>query len=53
MATIAVGDQANLVVSKGDILDPIATKIDKVYIDDREIDLNNRQQQLYQQYLKR
>ncbi|WP_406675903.1 amidohydrolase family protein [Shewanella benthica] len=53
MGAIAVGYQANLVVSKGDILDPMETRIEKVYIDGREIDLNNRQQQLYQKYLKR
>lgn len=53
MGAIAIGYQANLVVSKGDILDPMETKIEKVYIDGREIDLNNRQQQLYQKYLKR
>ncbi|MEI6858369.1 MAG: amidohydrolase family protein [Shewanella sp.] len=53
MGAIAVGYKANLVVSRGDILDPMETKIEKVYIDGREIDLNNRQQQLYQKYLKR
>ncbi|WP_237158103.1 amidohydrolase family protein [Shewanella psychrophila] len=53
MGAIDVGYKANLVVSKGDILDPMETKIEKVYIDGREIDLNNRQQQLYQKYLKR
>lgn len=53
MGAIAIGYQANLVVSKGDILDPMETRIEKVYIDGREIDLNNRQQQLYQKYLKR
>ena len=53
MGAIAIGYKANLVVSKGDILDPMEAKIEKVYIDGREIDLNNRQQQLYQKYLKR
>ncbi len=53
MGAIAVGFKANLVLSQGDILDPMATKIKQVYIDGREIDLNNRQQQLYQKYLKR
>ncbi|MCG9719770.1 amidohydrolase family protein [Shewanella sp. Isolate7] len=53
MGAIAVGYRANLVLSKGDILDPAASKIDAVFIDGRQIDLNNRQQQLYQKYLKR
>ncbi len=53
MGAIVVGYRANLVISGGDILDPMATKIEKVYIDGRDVDLNNRQQQLYQKYLKR
>ena len=53
MGALAVGYKANLVISKGDILDPMETKIEQVYIDGRKIDLNNRQQQLYQKYLKR
>lgn len=53
MGAIAVGYRANLLISGGDILDPMVTKIEKVYIDGRDVDLNNRQQQLYQKYLKR
>ncbi|WP_065188633.1 amidohydrolase family protein [Shewanella woodyi] len=53
MGALAPGYAANLVISGGDILDPMMTKIEKVYIDGREVDLNNRQQQLYQKYLKR
>ncbi|MCL1042086.1 amidohydrolase family protein [Shewanella marisflavi] len=53
MGAIAVGYRANLVLSKGDILDPASSKIQAVFIDGRQIDLNNRQQQLYQKYLKR
>lgn len=53
MGAIAPGYAANLVISTGDILDPMTTKIEQVYIDGRAVDLNNRQQQLYQKYLKR
>ncbi len=53
MGAIAPGYAANLVISTGDILDPMMTKIEQVYIDGRKVDLNNRQQQLYQKYLKR
>ena len=53
MGAIAPGYAANLVISAGDILDPMMTKIEHVYIDGRAVDLNNRQQQLYQKYLKR
>ena len=53
MGAIAVGFRANLVITQGDILDPATAKISAMYIDGRQIDLNNRQQQLYQKYLKR
>lgn len=53
MGAIAPGYAANLVISTGDILDPMTTKIEQVYIDGRAVVLNNRQQQLYQKYLKR
>ncbi|QYK02549.1 amidohydrolase family protein [Shewanella psychrotolerans] len=53
MGAIAVGYKANILLSSGDILDPLSSKIEAVFIDGRQIDLNNRQQQLYQKYLKR
>lgn len=53
MGAIAVGYNANILLSSGDILDPLSSKIEAVFIDGRQIDLNNRQQQLYQKYLKR
>ncbi|MCE9678188.1 amidohydrolase family protein [Shewanella sp. AS1] len=53
MGAIKVGFKANLVLSKGELLDPLTSKVEAVFIDGRQIDLNNRQQQLYQKYLKR
>ncbi|MFQ6370232.1 amidohydrolase family protein [Shewanella sp. YIC-542] len=53
LGAIAVGFDASLVISSGDILDPLTTKIEAVYIDGRQVDLNNRHRQLYQKYLKR
>ncbi|QYJ87330.1 amidohydrolase family protein [Shewanella mesophila] len=53
MGAIAVGYKANILLSSGDMLDPLSSKIEAVFIDGRQIDLNNRQQQLYQKYLKR
>lgn len=53
MGAIGVGYKANLIISAGDILDPLSSKIEALFIDGRQIDLNNRQQQLYQKYLKR
>ena len=53
MGALSVGFKANIIVAQGDILDPMTAKIDAMYIEGRQIDLNNRQQQLYQKYLKR
>ena len=53
LGAIAVGYQGSVVLSEGDILDPMTNKIDAIWIEGRQIDLNNRHQQLYQKYLKR
>ncbi|AAN56149.1 amidohydrolase [Shewanella oneidensis MR-1] len=53
LGAIAVGYQGSVVLSDGDILDPMSSKIDAIWIEGRQIDLNNRHQQLYQKYLKR
>lgn len=53
LGAIAVGYRGSVVLSAGDILDPMTNKIEAMWIDGRQIDLNNRHQQLYQKYLKR
>ncbi|MBP6519968.1 amidohydrolase family protein [Shewanella sp.] len=53
LGAIAVGYQGSVVLSEGDILDPMTNKIEAIWIEGRQIDLNNRHQQLYQKYLKR
>lgn len=53
LGAIVEGYDASLVVSDGDILDPMTSKIEALYIDGRQVDLNNRHRQLYQKYLKR
>ncbi|MFB2721081.1 amidohydrolase [Shewanella xiamenensis] len=53
LGAIAVGYQGSVVLSDGDILDPMSNKIAAIWIEGRQIDLNNRHQQLYQKYLKR
>ncbi|GIU15728.1 amidohydrolase family protein [Shewanella glacialipiscicola] len=53
LGAIAVGYQGSVVLSEGDILDPMTNRIDAIWIEGRQIDLNNRHQQLYQKYLKR
>ncbi|TVL05718.1 amidohydrolase [Shewanella algae] len=53
LGAVAPGFQANIVVSSGDILDPMSSRIELMLIDGRQVDLNNRHRQLYQKYLKR
>ncbi|MGB0893502.1 MAG: amidohydrolase family protein [Parashewanella sp.] len=53
LGALQTGYKASLIISKGDILDPMTSKIEQVYIEGRKVDLNNRQNQLYQKYLKR
>lgn len=53
LGAVAPGFQANIVVSSGDILHPMSSRIELMFIDGRQVDLNNRHRQLYQKYLKR
>jgi imidazolonepropionase-like amidohydrolase len=53
LGAVVPGFQANIVVSSGDILDPMSSRIELMFIDGRQVDLNNRHRQLYQKYLKR
>ncbi|WP_028772272.1 amidohydrolase [Shewanella waksmanii] len=53
MGDIASGYRGNVIIAEGDLLDPMTSRIEQLFIDGRQIDLNNRHQQLYQKYLKR
>ncbi|QSX38329.1 amidohydrolase family protein [Shewanella sedimentimangrovi] len=53
MGALEVGYRGNIIVAEGDILDPMSGRIEALFIDGRRVDLNNRQQQLYQKYLKK
>ncbi len=53
IGALSKGYRASFIISNGDILDPSTAKVEQLYIDGRKVDLNNRQQQLYQKYLKR
>ena len=50
---LAVGKDASIVVSEGDILDMMTNKVTHAFIEGREIDLNNKQKVLYQKYKTR
>ncbi len=48
--SIEVGKDANIVISEGDILDMKSSVIDYAFIQGREINLTNKQTQLYERY---
>jgi hypothetical protein len=48
--TLAVGQDATVVVSRGDLLDMRTNAVTSAYIQGRKLDLRNKQQQLYEKY---
>ena len=48
--SIEVNKDANLVISSGDILDMKSSNISSAYIQGRQIDMANKQSQLYEKY---
>lgn len=50
LGSIEVGKQATLVISAGDLLDPIGQDVEQLFIEGRQVDLNNRHKQLYSKY---
>jgi imidazolonepropionase-like amidohydrolase len=53
LGSLDIGKKATLVVSKGDILDPITAGVTKMWIGGRQIDLDNKQTQLYRKYTQK
>jgi imidazolonepropionase-like amidohydrolase len=50
IGSLETGKKATLVVSEGDILDPISNRVVYQFVEGRKVDLNNRQKQLYEKY---
>ncbi|MBI5266415.1 MAG: amidohydrolase family protein [candidate division Zixibacteria bacterium] len=50
IGSLDVGKKATLVVSKGDILDPITAQVTNMWIGGRAVDLDNKQTELYRKY---
>jgi imidazolonepropionase-like amidohydrolase len=48
--SVETGKDANLVVSEGDILDMKSNNITYAFIQGRQVDLNNKQKQLFERY---
>jgi imidazolonepropionase-like amidohydrolase len=53
IGSIEVGKAASLVVSDGDIFDYLGHNVTHLWIDGREVDLNNRHKQLHHKYQQR
>jgi len=53
IGSIEVGKAASLVVSEGDIFNYLGHKVTHLWIDGREVDLNNRHKQLHDKYKQR
>lgn len=51
--SIEVGKDANVIISDGDILDMRTSQVTDAFIQGRQINLDNRQKQLNERYLKR
>ncbi len=51
--SIEVGKDANIIISDGDILDMRTSQVTDAFIQGRQINLDNRQKQLDERYLKR
>jgi imidazolonepropionase-like amidohydrolase len=51
--SIEVGKDANIVISEGDLLDMMTSKVTDAYIQGRKINLNNKQTELYEKYKKK
>lgn len=50
LGSLEVGKKATIVVSDGDILDPITQRVVHAFIGGRKVDLNNKHKQLYEKY---
>lgn len=50
LGSIEPGKSASLIITNGDLFDYLTNDIQHVFIDGREVDLNNRQKTLYHKY---
>jgi imidazolonepropionase-like amidohydrolase len=50
LGSIEVGKKATLIVSEGDILDPLGHRVVHMFIGGRKVDLDNKQKELYRKY---
>ncbi|RUO78876.1 amidohydrolase [Idiomarina tyrosinivorans] len=53
LGSLTVGKKASLIVSKGDIFDPLGQDLSAMFINGRKVTLQSRQTELYHKYQKR
>ncbi len=53
IGTLEKGKDASLIVSSGDVLDMKTSKIERAFINGRQIDLSNKQKALYEKFSKK
>lgn len=53
LGSLEVGKSASLVVSRGDILDPLTHSVEYMFIDGRLVEMDNKQRQLWHKYQQR
>lgn len=53
LGSLEVGKEATLVVSDGDLLDPLTQKVTHLFVRGREVDLDHRHRRLYEKYKQR
>lgn len=51
--TLEQGKQASFIISKGDVLDPMTQHIERAFVDGREVNLENKQKDLYHKYMSK
>ncbi len=50
LGSLEVGKKATIVISAGDILDPVTQRVEHAFIEGRKVDLTNKHKQLYEKY---
>ncbi len=50
LGSLEVGKKATIVVSKGDILDQLTNQVTYMFIDGRQVDLDNKHKELFRKY---
>lgn len=50
LGSLEVGKDATIIISEGDVMDPITQDVVRAWIRGREVDLDNKQKELYRKY---